>query len=346
MPHVQFVVPNLDYAGHSKQVALLAPALAARGWTIDVESFGGDGPFRSKLDATGIAVSGPLCRIVKNPRTTSATHGIVHVFGLRALRRLTLANIGRALPPIYVSLSGHERPSWLDRQILRRVARVIVPHASAADLIRRSGVRRPVEIVPLAVGPAPAKLDRAATLRQLGLDPELRYAFTAGRMDTPQSLYDCVWAFEFLRYADPQSRLLVVGDGPFRPRLEGFANTLAPEGSHSIFLGARPDASSLVQIADAALVLDRTGGANVALEAMAAGRPVVAANTPDLAAVVRPGTGIFVAQGDRPGAARELRRFLNDPELAAKFGAAAAESLADHRVETVAQLLESVFLRG
>ena len=86
--------------------------------------------------------------------------------------------------------------------------------------------------------------------------------------------------------------------------------------------------------ADVVVVTRRAGGANVVLEAMAAGRPVVAANTPELAAIVRNGeTGILVPPGDPPAAAKAINRLALDAGLRARMGEAAARAAAEFTVE-------------
>jgi glycosyltransferase involved in cell wall biosynthesis len=138
---------------------------------------------------------------------------------------------------------------------------------------------------------------------------------------------------------------LVIGDGPGRDRLETNARALAPEGSRVRFLGARLDVPAVPGLADLVVVPQLTGGVNVALEAMAAGRPIVAANTTDLAAVLRDReTGVLAPARKPAEMARAMRRLLLDPDLRARVGNAARRHVLDrHAVTRVVPALEAVY---
>jgi len=164
-------------------------------------------------------------------------------------------------------------------------------------------------------------------------------------MDRRKALLGSLCAFEFVRYTDPAVRLLLIGDGPGRAAMEETARGVAPEGSRAVFLGARPDAAAILGLADAVVVSHPAGGANVTLEAMAAGRPVVAVRTPDLAPLIRDGeTGVLAEPGYAPGIAGALRKLLLDPARRQRLGGAARQFVRDHHsVGTVVRTLETVY---
>jgi glycosyltransferase involved in cell wall biosynthesis len=188
-------------------------------------------------------------------------------------------------------------------------------------------------------------MDRADLCRTLGLPATAKLLVTAGRTDARGYLFDAVWAFEFLRYVDKDVRLLVIGDGPDRDRLERNARALAPEGSRVHFLGARADVPAILGVADLAVVPHRTGGANLALEAMAAGRAVVGANSADLQALIRDGeTGLLVPVGKPPEVARALQRLVLDSDLRGRLGTAARQYVLEwHAVDRVIPMLNSIY---
>jgi glycosyltransferase involved in cell wall biosynthesis len=62
----------------------------------------------------------------------------------------------------------------------------------------------------------------------------------------------------------------------------------------------------------------------VLVEALAAGKPVIATGFPHAVELLGQGTGLVVPHGDAGAIARALRRVLTEPELAARMGAQAA----------------------
>jgi glycosyltransferase involved in cell wall biosynthesis len=354
MRYVYFVVPDLEYAGHARQVSLLAPGLSQAEWAVAVYSLAGDGPFGPTIRAASVPVERQMGAAARDHRSWFALRrvipcpdrGVVHAFGLRVLHRLAFATLGTKRPRIYLSLTGHERLAWLDRRCLRIVSRIVVPHGAAADALTRQGVpSRLVTVVPPSVGPAPPAADRAELGRTLRLPSAAKLIVTAGRMDARGYLFDAVWAFEFLRYVEEDVHLLVIGDGPDRDRLERNTRALAPEGSRVHFLGPRMDVPALLGLADLVVVPHWTGGTNLALEALSSGRAVVAANTPDLSALIQDGeTALLAPVRKPPEMARAMRRLLRDAELRACLGNAARKYVLDrHSVNRVVPALEALY---
>jgi glycosyltransferase involved in cell wall biosynthesis len=341
MPHASFLVPNLGYTGAAKQVSLLAPEFVRAGHTAEVVSYGGIEPFGHALSAHNVSVLSPfgdssVCVAVRLMK-------LAHVFGFNVLRRVWWSTIITPRPRIVLSLTGHERLKWFDRRLLRIVSGVIVPHQAAAESLARQGVSN-LTAIPPAVGEPAAPLDRDEFCQSIDVRAGSPLIVTVGRMDTRQRLFDALWGFEFLRYVDEAARLLIVGDGPGRERMQAAALGLAPEGSRVHFLGARPDATAIIGIADLVVIPQTDGGINVALEAMAAGKAVIAANTPDLASVIRDGeTGLLVPPRNPPETARAMRRLLRDPTLRDRLGNAARLAAAGRSAATTVQSLESIY---
>lgn len=129
----------------------------------------------------------------------------------------------------------------------------------------------------------------------------------------------------------PEAALLIVGDGPYRARLESIARD-APSGS-VVFAGAVPD-EALPEYHAAADVFampcrSRWGGLEVEgfgivfMEAAATGRAVVAGDSGGSAEAVLDGTtGIVVDGRDHDAVARAIGMCLADPEMAGALGKA------------------------
>jgi len=138
-------------------------------------------------------------------------------------------------------------------------------------------------------------------------------------------------AFALLRAAFPSVRLVLAGDGAERQNLTEQARQLGVADA-VVFTGFRADVADLLRAADLfALPSLREGLPNGALEAMAAGLPVVATaadGVPD--AVVDGETGLLVPPGQAAPLRDAVARLLTEPNLAARMGHAGRERVREH----------------
>lgn len=127
-----------------------------------------------------------------------------------------------------------------------------------------------------------------------------------------------------VRQALPASRFLVVGDGERRAALEALAAELGL-GESVLFLGWRRDLERVYADATVVALTSRNEGSPVSLiEAMAAGRPVVATRVGGVPDLVEDGlTGCLVPPDDAGALATALLALLRDPERRRTLGQAA-----------------------
>jgi glycosyltransferase involved in cell wall biosynthesis len=124
-----------------------------------------------------------------------------------------------------------------------------------------------------------------------------------------------------LKYLYPDLHLILAGDGPDRERLNAFAcATQVADRVH--LLGPQENLSALLADCTAVWVPNRCeGGRQSTLEAMAAGRPVVASRQPALAELVTDGdTGFLITPRDKVALARQTRLLLDDADLGRRLG--------------------------
>ena len=151
-----------------------------------------------------------------------------------------------------------------------------------------------------------------------------RYILASGGFDHTANLKDAIWAFDVLKYTDPSLHLVLLGDGPLRVELQRFSWSLAFDDHRVRFAGWQPDVSAYLRSAAVVWVTHLNGGTKFALEAMAAGVPVIAMRTPDTEAVIEHGVnGLLTPFADRVGLAAVTRKVLNDAEQAERLGCAA-----------------------
>jgi L-malate glycosyltransferase len=131
---------------------------------------------------------------------------------------------------------------------------------------------------------------------------------------------DVIEIFSKVRKQRP-ARLLMVGDGPERPKAEWLANTHGIS-EDVLFLGKQNDMARLLSVADILLLpSDLESFGLVALEAMACEVPVVASNVGGLPEVVRHGIDGYLCQpGDVQSMAESCLMILENPTLRAEMG--------------------------
>lgn len=137
-------------------------------------------------------------------------------------------------------------------------------------------------------------------------------------------------AFRRLREHRPGCRLVLVGDGHLRERLEGLARELGL-GDDVVFAGYRDRPLDILASCRVAVVSSATEGfGRAAVEAMALGVPLVATGVGGLAEVVEDGvSGLVVPYGDPDPLAVAMERVLTDEpfrDRLAKGGLATART--------------------
>jgi glycosyltransferase involved in cell wall biosynthesis len=143
----------------------------------------------------------------------------------------------------------------------------------------------------------------------------------------------------------PAARVVLVGDGPDRAALEARARALGV-AERVRFLGAVGDAETLMARLDVFVLPSRLEGmSNALLEAMAAGRPVVATDVGANAELVVDGVTGFVVPPARPDRLAEaIVTLLKDPERARVMGAAGRARVAEaFTVERMVERLQRLY---
>jgi glycogen(starch) synthase len=171
-----------------------------------------------------------------------------------------------------------------------------------------------------------------------------------GRLVHEKGVQDLLAAVPRLRRRHPGLRVVVAGTGPAEAALREQARSLRL-GRSVTFAGFVPDAelAALVAAADCAVVPSRYEPFGmVALEAAAAGTPVVAADVGGLAEVVADGRlGVRFPAGDPVALAGAVSRLLADPELGRRLVRAGRAALAaEHDWALVAERTVAVYQRA
>lgn len=128
--------------------------------------------------------------------------------------------------------------------------------------------------------------------------------------------------------AHPQLHFVIAGGGPREAELRALSSSLGVDG-HVEFLGHVENVPALLAQADA-FVLPSLSEAfpNAAMEAMAAGLPVIASAVGGLLDLVDHGrNGLLAPPGDAGAFAAAIASLVTDPALAARLGSAARDDI-------------------
>jgi len=270
-----------------------------------------------------------------------------HMAKAGALGRLAALSLGaKRRPKLVHTFHGHVLSGYfgttqqrgflaLERALAKRTDLLVAVSPEVRDELLELGVGRPSQyrVVPLGldlerlsqVG-TPAVL--AGTLRsRIGLPPGTPLAGVVGRLVPIKDHATLLAAVAQV----PGLHLAVLGDGELRPELEAQSAALGLAG-RAHFLGWWEDMATALADLDLVVLSSRNEGTPVALiEALAAGRPVVATDVGGVRYVVRDGeTGWLCPAGDPAALATLLRRavFLERENAARLAGEGRRRALA------------------
>jgi phosphatidylinositol alpha-1,6-mannosyltransferase len=260
--------------------------------------------------AAPLGLLAPRLRRAGARRLIALTHG--HEVGWAALpvARGTLRRIGDSVDTV----------TYLGEYTRVRLARALSP-AAAARLTRLTPGVDTSEFYPGAGGQA---------VRERFDLADRPVVVCVSRMVPRKGQDTLIHAWPLVLANVPGATLLLVGDGPYRDRLERMARHLGVAGS-VIFAGA-PSRAELPAYYDAGNVfampcrtrrrgLDVEGLGMVFLEAAATGLPVVGGNSGNSADAIRDGeTGYVVSGRSVADLAERLNRLLTDPWAAKAMG--------------------------
>jgi sugar transferase (PEP-CTERM/EpsH1 system associated) len=173
---------------------------------------------------------------------------------------------------------------------------------------------------------------------------------TVGRLEAVKDQCNLARAFVLAVKRSPEAahrmRLVIVGDGPLRPTVEGILRDARV--AHLAWLaGARDDVPRLLQMLDCFALPSQTEGiSNTILEAMACGRCIVATRVGGNAELVEDGlSGTLVPAHDPAKLAEAILRYFTDPALAASHAAAAhARAIGEFSLERMVAQYEALYL--
>jgi phosphatidylinositol alpha-mannosyltransferase len=240
---------------------------------------------------------------------------------------------------------GHRwygRFHWLLAPLMRRI-RI---RLAVSDAARRTVARAfpgEYEVVPNGIDVD--RFSRSAARPSAMPDP-LRFVLFVGRLEPRKGVDRLIRAMPIVQSGAPDARLVIVGDGPDRAALEA---TARDAGVDVTFTGRVSDDALPAYYRAAEVVCSPALGGEsfgiVLLEAMAAGRPIVATRIQGYAELLAgSGSARLVDVNDPAALAREITSLLAAPALRRTLGTSGAAFVRDYDWSAIARRLESIYL--
>jgi glycosyltransferase involved in cell wall biosynthesis len=252
----------------------------------------------------------------------------------------------------------HSRARWLGpyfRQMFTRADFITAISQYLAKWARQMGARGPVEVVPNGVEVKKFEIRNSKFetnfkfqilnfKKELGLKGSDKVLITVSRLVEKNAVADII---KSLTHLPVKVKLLILGDGPERKKLEALARKLKL-GDRVIFLGQAPNSQvpSYLAAADVFIRPSLSEGQGISfLEAMAAGVPVIATPVGGIVDFLRhQETGLFCEVKDPASLAEQVRILLANPELAEKIRKQARDLvLRDYDWDLIAIKMKNIF---
>ena len=272
-----------------------------------------------------------LARIVRplRPSHLHAHHGIDLYNALRVALKLGVPHrfaTKHSTPGDSRLTLANARHRWIARQVETYFA---VSHWVERSLVEAGVPAAKLRVCYLGVDveryrPDPAA--RASVREELGLAPNRRIVLCTSHLRPGKGVELLPPLAAALRINPGDATVLAAGEGPLRELLIQRARSLGLTDSELRLLGARNDIPRLLAAADA-FALPTTGHEGMplgALEALAAGTPVVATLVSDLGELLA-GRALLIEPDDERALVAACRRLLSEPDLASHLGTAGRE---------------------
>jgi len=270
---------------------------------------------------------------------------VIHTH-LRAIRYILIpSRIARV--PLHIhtihSLAKHDT-SFLYRDLNRIAFKYldVIPVSISKEVARSVKATYGVESVVIYNG-----IPTSEYLREKRKSDELIRILNIGKFKKAKNHLLLVEAFSKTVKEMPNLRLLLVGDGSLRKKVENKAKTLGLE-EKVLFLGWRSDIPEILADCDIfVLSSDWEGLGIVLIEAMASGKPIVATNVGGIPEVVEDGiTGILVPPRNPDALAKAILLLARDKKLRKEMGKRGREKAArEFDIETAVKNYEILYLQ-
>lgn len=214
-----------------------------------------------------------------------------------------------------------KRRQYLDARFWRMADRIIVPSNFSKEEHIRIARISPDKISVIQNG---LDSDRFRKIPIASSDEQEVHFGIIARLVPLKGHKILLHAFAKIIHCHPKSQLIIVGDGPARSTLETLATELGIK-HNTRFTGNLENIPEILREIHVAILPSFTENFPISvLEALAAGRPVIATNVGGIPEAIDDGkNGFLIPTGDPDSLASAMLRFIENPALIDRFGSAA-----------------------
>ena len=275
---------------------------------------------------------------------------VVHAHGLRAAFIGVLASKRAGIPSLFTAHNLVPPMGKLPRVLLRVIGkttrRILAVSQAVADTLIAAGLPpEKIIVVPNGISVTAFDLpDTTDVCKEFEIPVHAPLVVGIGRLSPEKGFDILVSAFTSVLSVLPNSHLLIAGDGPEAKSLSTLAANL---GSACHLPGRVENPIPYLIAADIVAVPSRQEGQGiVALEAMAARKPVIAANVGGLVETIIPDiTGLLVAPENPVELASALTVLLQNPERCREMGVQARSRVEQHyTLERMIENIEAIYI--
>lgn len=243
-----------------------------------------------------------------------------------------------------------KKPSW--KYIIHYYNRcdlVLSPSKALAEEMSLHGLKTPVEVMPNFIDANFYKPCSSLKEKKKLKDDFLingKSIVYMGRVSYEKNIDQVLLAFKEVTKKDDDVKLMIVGDGPDKKKLENLADALGIK-DRIIFTGFLHGRGLVEALWANDIFVTASKSENMpvsVIEAMATGLPVVAVAEKGLKEIVHQDKNGFLVEADNPGQmAKQLLKILGDDDLLKNLSHGSREVALEYSKEKVSKKLEAAY---
>ena len=357
---IALVITDLDIGGAEKAMVALARGLDQTRWAPHVVCLSGGGALTEFLRAARIPVT------CLNARRTSPIEAVGRLrkaleqiqpqliqsflFHANVASRLAAARI-RPPVPVIGGIRVAERQRRWHLRLERMTQRLGLGWVCVSDSVREFSIAtarldpKRLLVIPNGIDAEPFDKVTPAPRGKLAESADAPLALFVGRLDVQKGVDTLLDAMRLILRRKEHVSLALAGGGPLRPMIQDQMDQDSMLSTHVRMLGRRDDIPALLKACDFLVLPSRWEGMpNVVLEAMAAGKAVIASDVDGTREIEF--EGWRVPPDDANALARAIEEAASSRETLASLGQLNRARVAERHLQSaVVQRYEALWLR-